>query len=295
MAAFFSTRDPRNPVIQGPRRTGSTGLSGSFQFNDPDIIQGVTSFTGGDPIDELAASAGNELLRSGAGLSEQAQALFDIEGRVGERGRVQEARAAARRGVDVDAGTFERQTRGLDFSPRQKAAARKRVGLARAIAQASAAGDVRRRGRDRAEAVRRISGPFADVLFGQRIEAEADEANIFGQKVAAREERTAKKKGSVIGAVGSVIGGLLSFASSEKLKDNLGSETQLLDRLKKVRVNRWNYRGDEVQHIGPFSEEFNREFEIKTDRPDRISVIDALGVTLGAVKELNEKVEARGI
>ena len=84
------------------------------------------------------------------------------------------------------------------------------------------------------------------------------------------------------------------FLSSEEAKDKKGKPKGLLDKLKKVRVDRWNYKGDEQEHIGPYAEEFNDTFETGKEHRHGISVIDAVGVALGAIKELDKKVEARG-
>ena len=109
-------------------------------------------------------------------------------------------------------------------------------------------------------------------------------------------ERDYNKSRAQKETIGQVAGMAISLMamSSEKWKDDHGPTEGLLDKLKNVRVNRWNYKGSRQKHVGPFAEEFNREFGIETDDPRFINIIDALGVTLGAVKELNEKVEAHG-
>lgn len=263
--------------------------------NHPNLV-GVRNPSGPiqnlDPIDRLARDADDDLQQGFPGLTEQFSGISDIRARVGEEDAVTAAERRAAQGSRVDEGTFERQTRGQDLSDRQKLAAKKRLGLSRSISRANAAGQVRRGFEDRALGVNRLSGSLSDALFGQRIGAGADAANIFGQRTAANVRRSAERKSSTLSTVGKVAGLALSFMfSSENYKDDHGKEGKLLDRLKNVRINRWNYKGDKQEHVGPFSEEFNKEFGIKTERPDTISVIDYLGVTLGAVKELNEKME----
>jgi len=215
--------------------------------------------------------------------------------RVGEEQAVTRASIESRKSSDLDKEQLERTTRGFDLSDRQKRSANRRLGLSRALNRAEAAGDVRRGFTNRSKIASRFGGGLSDALFGQRVAAETNIASSFAADKAQKEQRRADKKAARIGFAGQVIGGILSFASSEGIKDNLGHESKLLDRLKNVRVNRWNYKGDKAEHIGPFSEEFNREFEIKTNAPGRINIIDALGVALGAVKELDRKVSAHGI
>lgn len=245
-------------------------------------------------VDNVAATAGTDILQQTPGLVEQLRALGSRESGFETQGQVRDARERAGQASDVDFGTFQRKTAGLDLSDRQSAAARKTAGLGRVIAQADAAGQVRRQAIDDQKNIRAAAGGFSDILFGQRAAQSVDAASSEAADTAAAADRKANKKSATAETVGTVIGAALAIFSSEDLKDDRGHEHNLLDKLKNVRVNRWNYRGDNAQHIGPFSEEFNKEFEIKTDRPDMINIIDALGVTLGAVKELDAKVNARG-
>ncbi len=235
----------------------------------------------------------------GAPLDERLQGRLDTIGRaadrVGEQRAVTRATIESRRASDLDKQQLERATRGMDLSDRQKRTANRRLGLSRSLNRAQATGDVRRGFTNRAKIANRFGGGLSDALFSQRASAETDIAASFAADKADKAERKAAKKRAIIGTVGKIAGAALMFMSSEKVKDNLGHEPQLLAKLKKVRVNRWNYKGDKTEHIGPLSEEFNREFKIKTATPDRISMIDALGIALGAVKELDKKVSAHGI
>lgn len=92
-------------------------------------------------------------------------------------------------------------------------------------------------------------------------------------------------------AVGSVVGAL-AFGSSEKIKTDKRKAPGVLDAVKEMRVEKWRYKpgeGDGKEHVGPYAE----EFKAKTGLGDgkSISVIDAVGVTMGAVKELADKVD----
>lgn len=220
--------------------------------------------------------------------------ISDVANRTGEQAAVTRAGEASTRASANDVAQFERATRTFDLSPRQQKAAARRQSLNRSVNRASAQGATRRGFVDRAKVAASTGQGFADAFFNQRISGETALAESFASEESARIGRDANKSAAKIATAGKIVGTALAFFSSEKLKDDHGHEAQLLNKLKKVRVNKWNYKGDDKTHVGPFSEEFNREFGIKTDRPDMISVIDALGVTMGAIKELDKKVEARG-
>ena len=98
--------------------------------------------------------------------------------------------------------------------------------------------------------------------------------------------------------IGSVVGIAGAFFSSEDYKHDkrpaIETEGSLLERLKKVRVDKWKYVGEDTDHIGPYAEEFNNTFGVGEDNKQMISVSDAVGVLMGSIKELNEKVDSRG-
>jgi hypothetical protein len=134
---------------------------------------------------------------------------------------------------------------------------------------------------------------YEDMLYGMQSGGLAGLANAAGQSfVNYKNDKASDKmaRNSLIGTGLSLVG-MMAFGSSEKIKDKVDTNVKLLDKLKNVRVDKWRYKGDTAEHIGPYAEEFNQAFG--TSRTDTISVIDAVGVALGAVKELNEKLEAR--
>jgi hypothetical protein len=267
------------------------GLGGGFQFNtSASSNQYLYDASPRSDIEELERIAGREGRATDERLSGELAGIGAIASRQGEEAAVADASAAAQRASDNDAAQFERATRGMDLSPRQKKSASRRLGLTRSLNRAAAAGDTRRGFTDRSKAAASAGSGFSDALFSQRVTARTGLATAEGARISAEAQRKANKKASTIGLIGSVVGAGLAFFSSEELKHDRGHEGDLLAKLKNVRVNRWQYKGDDKTHVGPFSEEFNREFGIDTDRPDMINVIDALGVTLGAVKELDKKI-----
>lgn len=247
-------------------------------------------FTAQDPLREFEIIAANEMPGLHARLERQFGGIEGMADRRGEERALADARANADRKAQLDAAQFERSTRGMDLSPRQEKAAARRLGLTRALNRASGTGQVRRGFGERARMAESIGGGFGDALFGQRVAGQQSLASAYmGRSVAAVQKEEQKRADRA--ATGAQVAGIvLAMMSSEKVKDDRGRESGLLGKLKNVRVNRWNYKGDEKTHVGPFAEEFNREFNIDTDNPGMINIIDAIGVTLGAVKELDEKV-----
>ena len=96
--------------------------------------------------------------------------------------------------------------------------------------------------------------------------------------------------GSIGGALGSVAG---AFMSSEDIKTDKTPVYGILEAVKALKTEKWTYKpgeGDGGTHIGPYAE----DFQAKTGLGDgkSINVIDALGVSLGSIKELAEEVAA---
>lgn len=98
------------------------------------------------------------------------------------------------------------------------------------------------------------------------------------------------------GGLGSLAGMALSnpaIMSSKELKTNKTPVSRsLLDAVEKMPVEEWDYKpgvADEGRHVGPYAE----DFKAATGRGDgrSIHVGDALGVTMGAVQELSQKVD----
>jgi hypothetical protein len=243
---------------------------------------------GGDDIQNLEHFASNPE-RFGRG---QERVLQGLSNRVGAEERAAKARARRARKADVDAGTFERATRGRGMSARQAKSAQRRLGLGRAISIADAGSTSRRTTTDLAIGARRAGAQLENAVFGQEVAGLTSLANAEGQKQVRLAEERANKKARRTSMVGTLIGIGASFLSSEQAKTKKGPAENILDKLRKIRVEKWSYKGDKQEHIGPYAEEFNDTFETGISGRDRINLVDALGVTLGAVKELNEKVEA---
>jgi hypothetical protein len=112
--------------------------------------------------------------------------------------------------------------------------------------------------------------------------------NLQGQMANANNEAAAK--GGQMGALGNIgsAAAMAMIMSSREFKETIGPQSSILERLASIPVDRWKYHGDDAVHIGPYAEDFNRAFDLGESQ--YISVIDYLGVILGAIKELSAKV-----
>lgn len=111
----------------------------------------------------------------------------------------------------------------------------------------------------------------------------------------------AERLGSLTGTYGKdIMGGLgtlgtagLAFLSDEDAKEDKREVRGVLDALKEMPVEAWKYKDgegpDREQHVGVYAQDFQKATGIGDGKS--INVIDALGVTMGAVKELAEKVD----
>lgn len=106
----------------------------------------------------------------------------------------------------------------------------------------------------------------------------------------AQQQASASSIGGLASGIGSLAG--MAFFSDEKLKTDKKPAEGSLKAVQDMPVEEWTYKpgaGDGGRHIGPYAQDFKRA----TGHGDgkTINVIDAIGVTMGAVKELAEKVD----
>lgn len=78
-----------------------------------------------------------------------------------------------------------------------------------------------------------------------------------------------------------------SLFSHSSLKKDIVPAEEILAKLQSLPIFRWKYKSEEVSHIGPMAEDFQRIFQVG----DGVTLhpFDLLGVILGAVKELSLK------
>jgi Chaperone of endosialidase len=91
-------------------------------------------------------------------------------------------------------------------------------------------------------------------------------------------------------------GGTWTNASGRDFKDNFEEidGNDLLDRVDRLPILKWNYKGTNETHIGPIAEEFKELFNlgIKDDN-QHISTIDGSGVALKAAQVLSTKMKEK--
>ena len=68
----------------------------------------------------------------------------------------------------------------------------------------------------------------------------------------------------------------------------------MLRAMKRTPIGRWSYKrgvipGDEREHIGPYAEDFQKNFEVGDGKT--IHVADAVGVNMAATKALAKEVD----
>ena len=105
------------------------------------------------------------------------------------------------------------------------------------------------------------------------------------QSYNARQDQAA----GLFGAAGTVIG-MLSDKDAKTEKKKPGRS--LLKAVENMPVEEWRYKkgqGDEGRHVGTYAQDFQRE----TGKGDgrSIPIVDAIGTTMGAIKELSAKVD----
>jgi hypothetical protein len=89
--------------------------------------------------------------------------------------------------------------------------------------------------------------------------------------------------------------GVFNCTSSRATKENFVfvNGGDVLSRLRNIQVSTWNYiaEGRTVRHMGPMAEDFYKAFELGTGNTS-IGVQDLTGVSLAAIKELDQRTDA---
>ncbi len=242
------------------------------------------------PGQELEIRGFNEFQDARRRAKQASDALVAEANKVGLGEAVSKATREAGETFDVAKGSLERRQRGLGLrlSERQQRSQGRRVGLARSLSRAQAAGSTRRGFARRATIAKRGGVGLEAEIAGTQEAGLIQLTNAASQSKIQAEGMIQAREESRAG----FLGGLAGMFSSEDFKHDKREESNLLERLKGVRVQKWKYVGDETDHIGPYAEEFNDTFGVGQDDKQKIAFIDMLGVTLGAVKELSEQVDA---
>lgn len=134
-------------------------------------------------------------------------------------------------------------------------------------------------------------------------------ANILNQQYqnqlqawAANQQATASGIGGIAGAIGTGIGAYAALSSSKEVKTKKKPVKGALEAIKGLPIESWEYKKevqgkarpgvippDNKRHVGPYAEDFKRETGAGDGKT--IPIQDAIGLTMKAVQELDQKVE----
>lgn len=207
-------------------------------------------------------------------------------------------RDLARMGVDPRSGRARASDKSVDL----------RVGLAKAGAANTARRQVEAEGRSlRANAVNMGSGfavnPATSLQIANNAGASGFQGAMNGQRQMGSLLNTQYQQqmqqwganqastNSMMSGFGSIAGMAVAMSSKEVKKDKAPARG-VLEAVRKMPVEEWTYEAgvaDGGRHIGPYAE----DFKAATGKGDgkTIPLVDAIGVTMGAVQELAEKVD----
>lgn len=137
-----------------------------------------------------------------------------------------------------------------------------------------------------------ISNGSAQSGFSGAMQGYGQQANILNQDYQGRLQAWQTNQqgiASVLGSIGTLAG---AFISSKKVKHDK-QEFDSLGAIRQMPVERWTYNkgaGDGGTHVGPYAEDFSKA----TGQGDgqTIDPISMMGVTMGAVRQLDQKVES---
>lgn len=207
-------------------------------------------------------------------------------------------RELARLGVDPRSGRARASAKSADLQ----------VGLAKAGASNTARRQVESEGRAlRANAVNMGSGFAVNPATSLQIANNAGASGFqgamrghsqMGSLLNTQYQQQMQQWGanqssinSMMSGVGSIAGMAVAMSSKEVKKDKAKARG-VLDAVRKMPVEEWTYEdgvADGGRHIGPYAE----DFKAATGKGDgkSIPLVDAIGVTMGAVQELADKVD----
>ena len=134
------------------------------------------------------------------------------------------------------------------------------------------------------------SSGFSGAMQGQQQMGSL--LNTQYQQQMATHNANSAASSSLFGGLGSIAGLGLSMMSSKDVKESKKPARGVLEALESMPVEQWKYKDgveDGGEHIGVYAEDFQKA----TGKGDgkSIPVVDAIGVTMGAVQELSAKVD----
>lgn len=133
-----------------------------------------------------------------------------------------------------------------------------------------------------------VAGGASSAMQGYQQSANLYQMDYQNRVQAANSKNSAFSE--IAGAAGQIAG--MAFLSDETAKTDKRPARGVLKQVKDMPVEEWTYKkgmGDEGRHVGPYAQDFKRA----TGRGDgkSINIVDAFGMTLGAVQELSAQVD----
>jgi len=265
-------------ITQGWAETDRARFKGVFEPLEDQMVADAQSY---------ASPARRELSAS--------EAIADVRQQAGI-GRQMQTRQLASMGVNPASGRFEAETRRSGTAETLAAAGAGNM----ARRQTDAIGDAKtanvvNMGRGMAVNPGTSMGMSANMGasgFSGAMQGYGQQGNILGQQHRAQMDAWSANNSSMAG-IGQGIGMLAgAFMSTKDSKKNIRKPMSVLETIKGMPVKEWEYKegmGDGKKHIGPIAEDFAKSTGLGDGKS--ISVIDALGVNLGAAQELAGKVE----
>lgn len=88
-------------------------------------------------------------------------------------------------------------------------------------------------------------------------------------------------------------GGFAAILSSKEAKTDRKKHDGSLGAIEQMPVEKWRYKEgtgmDDAEHVGPYAEDFKEATGLGDGKT--INVVDAIGITMGAIQELSRKVD----
>jgi hypothetical protein len=267
-------------VTQGWAETDRARFKGVFEPLEDQMVADAQSY---------ASPARRELTAS--------EAIADVRQQAGV-GRQMQTRQLAALGVNPASGRFAAETR--------------RAGTAETLA-AAGAGNMARRQTDaigeakmanvvnmgRGMAVNPgtsmgMAGNMGASGFSGAMQGYGQQANILGQQHRAQMDAWSANQSQAAG-LGQGLGMLAgAFMSTKDSKTKIRKPISVLETIKGMPVKEWEYKqgmgdGGGQKHVGAIAEDWQKATGLGDGKS--ISIIDAIGVNLGAAQELAAKVE----
>lgn len=140
-----------------------------------------------------------------------------------------------------------------------------------------------------------LSNNAGQAGFGGAMQGYNQQAEILGQQFN-QQMNAYNARQSGFNAIGGALGTLAgAFIPSSKDIKHDKKPVDALGAVKKMPVEAWTYnkgKGDGKRHIGPYAEDFKKATGVGDGKS--IDPITMIGVTLGAVRQLSDKVDAMG-